>query len=233
MTDFIPNDPSIWWDNSKAAELVEEHRLLFATRSTYEAYLFSLLCKTDGLAELLGSATTTQEAVDLIDEAGEQKLICVLSDSIAPDCGEHIATAVTRANEQSHCILIINDPEKFHSMPGTKGIFSALCSSGTVGRGGLYRCLESILVEGNSFVDPVLKQAFSDLEEKGVATLNPREHQILALVAQGLTNKEIAQQIFIAERTVRDYVSSVLSKLDVTNRAGAAAWAIRHGIAGG
>jgi len=57
MTDFIPNDPSIWWDNSKAAELVKEHKLLFATSSTYEAYLLSLLCKTDGLGELLGSAT--------------------------------------------------------------------------------------------------------------------------------------------------------------------------------
>lgn len=231
MTDFIPNDPSIWWDNSKAAELVKEYKLLFATCSTYEAYLFSMLCKTDGLAELIGSATTMQEALDLIEESGEQKLICLLSDSIAPDCGVSISAAVKAVNGSSHCILIVNDPEKFHSLPGTKDVFSALCSSGNVGRGGLYCCLQSILVDGLSFVDPALKQVFVELEDKGAATLNPRERDILAFVAQGLTNKEIAQQIFIAERTVRDYVSSILSKLVVPNRAGAAAWAIRHGIA--
>jgi DNA-binding NarL/FixJ family response regulator len=233
MTDFIPDDPSIWWDNSKAAELVKEYKLLFATSSTYEAYLFSLLCKTDGLSMLVGSATTTQEAVDLIEEVGTQKLICLLSDSIACDCGGRIAAAIKKANDQSHCILIVNDPEKVHSLPRINCLFSALCSSGNVGRGGLYRCLESLLVESSTFVDPTLKQAFSELDHRGAATLNPREREILVLVAQGLTNKEIAQQIFIAERTVRDYVSLILGKLAVPNRAGAAAWAIRHGIAGG
>jgi len=233
MTDFIPNDPSIWWDNSRLAELAKEYKILFATSSVYEAYLFAALCKTDDLTELIGSATTMHEALDLIEEAGNQKLICLLSDSIAPDCGASIAAAVKRVNKQSHCVLIVNDPEKFHSLSGMTGIFSGLCSSGNVGRGGLYRCLESFLVKGQSYIDPSLKQAFSELEEKGAATLNPREREILAFVAQGLTNKEISRQIFIAERTVRDYVSSIFSKLSVTNRAGAAAWAIRHGIAGG
>jgi len=230
MTDFIPNDESIYWDNTKTAELVQEYKLLYATSSTYEAYLFSLLCKTDGLAELIGSATTTKEAIDLIDESGEQRLICLISDSIASDCGAGIASAVRAAHGQSHCILIVNDPEKYHSLPETNGVFSALCSSSNVGRGGLHQCLKSILSDGVIFVDPALKQAFEELEKQGAATLNSRERDILTFVAKGLTNKEIAKQIYIAERTVRDYVSSILSKLVVSNRAGAAAWAIRHGI---
>lgn len=233
MTEFISNDDTIWWDNSKAAQLVEGCKLIFATSNIYEAYLFAFICKTDGIGDLVGSATSSQEALDLIDEAGERKVICLLSDSVAPDCGAGIAEAVKAANDESHCILIVNDPEKFHSLPGTKGGFSALCSSSHLGRGGLYRCLQSILVEGCSFVDPQLQQAFAELKEKGAATLNPRERDILAFVAQGLTNKEIARQIFIAERTVRDYVSSILEKLGATNRAGAAAWAIRHGIVSG
>jgi DNA-binding NarL/FixJ family response regulator len=232
MTEFIPNDQTVWWDFTKAAELVNEYKLLFATSSTYEAYLFTVLCKTDGIAELIGSTTTKQEAFDLIEEVGDQKLICLMSDSIDPDCGAGLAAAVKAANSQSRCILIVNDPEKFHSLPLTKGLFSALCSSEKIGRGGLYKCLEAILVEGQEFIDPGLRQAFSELELTGAATLNNREREILAFVAQGLTNKNIAQRIFIAERTVRDYVSSILSKLAVANRAGAAAWAIRHGVAG-
>lgn len=233
MTDFIPNDPSIWWDNSRLAELAKEYKILFATSSVYEAYLFSALCKTDGLTELIGSATTMHEALDLIEEAGNQKLICLLSDCIAPDCGVGIAAAAKSDNSQSHCILIVTDPEKLYSLPGTIRTFSALCSSGNVGRGGLHRCLESILVEGNNFVDPVLKQAFSELEQKGAATLNSRERDILTFVAKGMTNKEIAGQIYIAEKTVRDYVSAILGKLNVNNRAAATSWAIQHGIVSG
>ncbi len=102
-----------------------------------------------------------------------------------------------------------------------------------MGRGGIYQCLEAALVHDKTYVDPVLKHAFEELEEKGSATLNSRERDVLSLIALGLSNREIAQRVFIAERTVRDYVSTILHKLDVANRAGAAAWAIRHGLAGG
>ena len=85
-------------------------------------------------------------------------------------------------------------------------------------------------MQGTYYIDPSLKQSFAEIEQKGVETLNVRERQIIGLVAQGLTNKEIAMQIYIAERTVRDYISSILLKLAVANRAGAAAWAMRHGL---
>ena len=85
-------------------------------------------------------------------------------------------------------------------------------------------------MQGTYYIDPSLKQSFAEIEQKGVETLNVRERQIIGLVAQGLTNKEIAMQIHIAERTVRDYISSILLKLAVANRAGVAAWAMRHGL---
>jgi DNA-binding NarL/FixJ family response regulator len=47
-----------------------------------------------------------------------------------------------------------------------------------------------------------------------------------------MKNREIAAELFIAETTTRDYVSSILSKLQVSNRAAAAAWAIEHGFVG-
>jgi len=62
--------------------------------------------------------------------------------------------------------------------------------------------------------------------------LTPREMEILALVGKGLTNKEIAQQLFIAERTVKSHLTSILRKLDLSDRTKAAIYAINQGITG-
>ena len=61
--------------------------------------------------------------------------------------------------------------------------------------------------------------------------LTPRERQVLALVAAGATNREIAAQLFMAEKTASVHVSRILGKLDVRSRTKAAAVAHRHGLA--
>jgi len=60
--------------------------------------------------------------------------------------------------------------------------------------------------------------------------LTPREREILALLVEGKTNKEIAQILFLSPATVRDYVSQILDKLDVKNRTEAATLALQEGI---
>ena len=69
-----------------------------------------------------------------------------------------------------------------------------------------------------------------DRKEEAVAfqDLTAQERQVLALIAGGKTNREIATELFLSEGTVRNYVSSILSKLGVSNRAEAAAYAIKH-----
>lgn len=61
--------------------------------------------------------------------------------------------------------------------------------------------------------------------------LTAQEKRILALIAKGKTNKEIAQEIFISSKTVRNYVTSILTKLGLSNRAQAAAYAVSIGLA--
>ncbi len=58
--------------------------------------------------------------------------------------------------------------------------------------------------------------------EHGIEDLSEREHQILELVAGGLTNKEIADRLFLSEKTVKHYMTSILEKLQVRNRVEAA-----------
>ena len=66
------------------------------------------------------------------------------------------------------------------------------------------------------------------IEDEKLARLSPQERRILLLVADGLTNKEIGSQLMMGEKTVKKYVSSILSKLQVGRRAAAAAYLVRH-----
>lgn len=101
--------------------------------------------------------------------------------------------------------------------------------------GDVVRAIEAA-ARGESMLDPSLTQRVffevrrSIKKEEAVAfqDLTAQERQVLLLIAQGKTNREIATELFLSEGTVRNYVSSILSKLGVSNRAEAAAYAIKH-----
>ena len=65
-------------------------------------------------------------------------------------------------------------------------------------------------------------------EDELIARLTPKEHEVLALLADGLTNRQIAARMFLAEKTVKNYVTSVLSKMGMARRTEAAVYAARH-----
>ena len=104
-----------------------------------------------------------------------------------------------------------------------------------VGSAELIRAIEAA-VRGEATLDPSLTQKlFSEMrrsmqreEASAFDELTAQEMQVLALIAEGNTNRNIADTLFLSEGTVRNYVSSVLSKLGVSNRAEAAAYAIQH-----
>ena len=92
--------------------------------------------------------------------------------------------------------------------------------------------------EGKSFVDPAVagkllgQVAGQQTLPSSLLTdkLTPREVDVLRLLAQGLTNAEIAERIYLSEGTVRNHVSAILAKLDVPGRTQAAVIAIQHGL---
>lgn len=106
-----------------------------------------------------------------------------------------------------------------------------------IGSGELVRALETV-GRGESLIDSALTQkVFAKVREAtrraegdAFADLSDQEMKILALIAQGLTNREIATHVFLSEKTVRNYVSSILSKRHLSTRAQAAAYAVTHRI---
>lgn len=106
-----------------------------------------------------------------------------------------------------------------------------------IGSDDLVRAIETV-GEGEALLDPALTQrvfarvreAARKEQEEAFAGLTDQEMRVLAQVSEGKTNREIAGVMFLGEGTVRNYVSSILRKLNLTNRAEAAAYAVEHNL---
>ncbi len=93
-----------------------------------------------------------------------------------------------------------------------------------VGHGQLEQTIREIANGGSAFEEaPVAPEP----EDPLVARLTDRERTILELITEGKTNREIADQLFLAEKTVKNYVSNLLMKMGIKHRAGAAAYLAR------
>jgi DNA-binding NarL/FixJ family response regulator len=106
-----------------------------------------------------------------------------------------------------------------------------------IGSDDLISAIEAI-GRGEAALDPAVTQrvfqevrkAAREEEASAFAELTQQEMHVLQLVSEGRTNRQIAEMLFLGEGTVRNYVSSILSKLNVRNRAEAAAYAVEHNL---
>ena len=103
----------------------------------------------------------------------------------------------------------------------------------------LVEALEAV-GRGDSLLDPAVTERVLERvrkvahagESEELNSLTAQERKILLLVAEGKTNREIAAEIFLSDKTVKNYVSSILSKLDLQRRAQAAAYVAKHRLGG-
>jgi DNA-binding NarL/FixJ family response regulator len=80
--------------------------------------------------------------------------------------------------------------------------------------------------------DALLSQEVSNSGQGRGSSLTEREREVLGLIADGRSNREIARALVLSEKTVKTHVSNILMKLDLADRTQAALWAVRHGVAG-
>ena len=97
-----------------------------------------------------------------------------------------------------------------------------------VSRADLLRSIR-LVASGHSLIDTnIAKQAMERLTQVPGSELTEREREVLTLVARGYTNKQIADTLFVSEKTARNHVSHILDKLGLSRRSEAAAFAVEH-----
>ena len=191
----------------------------------------ALLTSTDDIV-VAAEAGTVHEAVAVAERTQPD---VVVMDVRLPDGSGIEATRDIRAQRPSTQVLMLtsfaDDEALFASiMAGAAGYVlkqikgaDLVTAIRTVGR-------------GQSLLDPAVTKGVLERLRKGkhlfrdekLARLSPQEERILALVADGRTNRQIGEELGLAEKTVKNYVSSILSKLEVERRAEAAAYLARH-----
>src|SRR6476619_6035407 len=193
------------------------------------------LFESQGDFEVVGEASTAAEALARIPPLGPD--VAVLDVRLPDGDGVEVCREVRAAQPEVRCLMLT-------SFADDEALFQAIVAgaSGYV----LKQIKGADVVEavravasGRSLLDPsvtarVLERLRSGSEEDELlARLSPQERNILRLIADGLTNRQIAEEVHLAEKTVKNYVSNLLSKLGMERRTQAAVYAARLGAQGG
>ena len=172
-----------------------------------------------GLQALLASDTTIKVVNDSLEDANEADVI-ITSDSFASLSG------IQPASPSSAGILFLNDDQPHvEEMKRSSRVWGILPTDSSAEElTAAIHALSQGLIVG---APHLLFESESEPAERG--PLTERELEVLGLLAQGLANKQIAVELGISEHTVKFHVSSIYTKLDVTNRTEA----VRAGLRGG
>lgn len=187
------------------------------------------LLQTFADVELVGSASNGDEAVAL---SAERRPDVVLMDLEMPVLDGIEATRRIRATQPDVAVVVLT------SFSDRERILSAL-DAGAAGYllkdaepDALARAIEAA-ARGEAPLDPKAARALLSARRtpSPVDALSDREREVLALVAEGLPNKLVAQRLGISEKTVKAHLTSIYRQIGVTDRTQAALWAQRHGVA--
>lgn len=206
--------------------LVDDHTL-------FREGVASLLERT-GDVVLAGEASTGEQAVEM---ACELLPDIVLMDIRMPGMGGIEATRVVTSQNPHIGVIVLtmfeDDESVFSALKaGARGYVLKDADHGT-----LLRAIRSVS-RGEALLGPSIARRVLDqfnhpssLPEPAVFTeLTPREMEVLTLITRGLRNREIADQLFISEKTVGTHISNIFSKLQVTDRTQAILRAFRSGL---
>jgi len=181
---------------------------------------------------VVGEAGTVKDAIERAEWARPD---VVIMDVRLPDGSGIEATREIRArlpNTQVLMLTTFSDDEALFAsiMAGAAGYVLKQIKGAD-----LVRAVQTV-GRGESLLDPAVTKGLLDRIRKGkhllkderLARLSAQEERILELIAAGKTNREIGEKLHLAEKTVKNYVTSILSKLEVARRAEAAAYLARH-----
>ena len=179
--------------------------------------------------EVVGEAGTAEEALSRIPPTRPD--VAVIDMRLPDGNGVEVCREVRSTNDEIHCLILT-------SFADDEALIEAIMA-GAAGyllkqvRGTDFVDAVRRVAAGQSLLDPqVTAQVLERLrkgpvEDERLARLTDQERKILDLIAEGLTNRQIAARMFLAEKTVKNYVSHLLAKLGMERRTEAAVFAAR------
>jgi len=225
---FDPLDPGFRARREAVDALFKPWTLIGASGSHLEAQLMTRAAITAQLDRMLGSCVTPAEVMDLV-ESRKERCLLMLVDSIAPDHGEALINQLRVLPRPPAVVLLLESTAWLQVNAYPLDRVDAVVKTQSFGSGVLIEALTAVN-RGHRYVDPALLCALKANSRGNQPQLTPREQQTLEELAQGLTNREIAQRLGIAETTTREYTRSVLQKLNARNRTMAVGAAMKLGL---
>lgn len=186
------------------------------------------LLEVEGDIEVVGEAGTAEQALQRISAVPVD--VAILDVRLPDGNGVEVCRDIRSSHPEIACLMLTSyaDDEALFAaiMAGAAGFVL----KGVRGRD-LLDAIRRVAV-GESLLDPavtarVLERLRQDPVEDELSALTPQERRLLELIGEGLTNRQIGEAMYLAEKTVKNYVSNLLSKLGMSRRTEAAALAAR------
>jgi len=213
--------------------MTERIRILIADDHAVVRHGLRALIATEPDLELVGEATDGVEAAEL---AAALRPDIILLDMVMPrKTGLEAIIDIKRDDPQARILVLTSFAEDDQIFPAIKAGATGYLLKDASPRE-LLQAIRDVQRGEVSLHPAIARRLVGELRRPpdlppAEEPLTEREAQVLALVARGLSNQEIADQLVIGERTVRTHVSNILSKLHLANRTQAALYAQREGLA--
>ncbi len=180
--------------------------------------------------EVVGEAGTAAEAVERIGEIVPK--VAVLDVRLPDGSGVEVCREVRSRHLEVACLMLT-------SFSDDEALFDAIMAGASgyvlkeVRGSDLVNDIRKVAA-GHSLIDPflaerVMERIKGQRQDDRSEHLTPQEQKILDLIAEGMTNRQIAEKMYLSEKTVKNYVSNLLAKLGMSRRTEAAVYAVRHG----
>ena len=213
---------------------MKKHRILLVDDHEVVRLGLRSLLERHSQFEVVAEAGTARDAIEQVEQYSPD--VVVMDIRLPGGSGIEACEEISEKYPDTKVIMLTSYAED-------EMLFSAIRAGASgyvlkqIEGDGLVRAIEAV-GRGEALLDPAVTQrifqevrkAAKEEEASAFAALTQQEKHVLMLVSEGKTNREIAKALFLGEGTVRNYVSSILSKLGVSNRAEAAAYAVEHNL---
>jgi DNA-binding NarL/FixJ family response regulator len=188
------------------------------------------LLEAEGDIEVVGEAATQQTAVDRVHALDPD--VAVLDVRLEEGNGVEACREIRSRHPRTACLILT-------SFSDDEALFQAIMAGAA---GYVLKQIRSAdlvdavrrVAAGQNLLDPVVTARVLERLRRGpeqderLARLTEQERKVLDLLAEGLTNREIGERLHLAEKTIKNYVTALLSKMGMARRTEAAVYAVRH-----